>query len=347
MALAAALVACGGGGGASGGSAGQQTAANTYVAAMPTAGDYFTWENVTREQGSTVDYYSYTTQVVRTVAGDGANSTDTLNDYINATSPLAYTSNTYTSNNDKLGQWLGSTGGSCMAAPNPPTYLVAPNAVSAGMNWQSSGIIQSKCGLGAAMQRSFVFKDNIFPMERVTVPAGAFNAFKIVRNANEEDSNQRQVGERTCWWEPDLGIDVKCVSNFTVTDKTTGASRVSVETDSLLGYSKQKLGRRTDTLYRFLGNWTGRFDGMVAGQNVSGSCSLMFDGPNISGTCTGAAVAFDVAGTVWADGSLSFTAGNNGLANVAFKGKFDNLQQMSGNWSVPNYGSGSWVLTQD
>lgn len=350
VAAAAILAGCGGGGsGAASQQSGQLDAQKTYQAAGPAVGDYFTWEYVSREQGSTADSYSYTTRVIGNVAQDGIVSAAYLYDYISSSSPLAYVSYTNSTNFDSLGRWLhtSTANGVCTAAPNPPFYPVAPNAVWAGMSRQDSGIVQAKCGLEPATQRTFDHKDKVFPMEQVTVPAGTFNALKVVRNGIEEDGNFRQVAEQTCWWEPELGIDVKCVTNITTSNKATGDSRSRVDTESMLGYSKQKAGRKADTEMRFMGNWNGAYEGVVQGRGVSGTCKLMFDGGNISGSCAGATMDFNITGKVWADGTLYFTAGINGNYGATFTGKFDSLQQLSGSWSVPNYGSGSWLMTQD
>jgi hypothetical protein len=351
MVVAGMMSGCGGGGAGNNGSAaqeaGQAGSQTTYVAASSTVGDYYTWEIATRDQGSTVDSYEYTTRSVRSVAADGAISADYLYDYISAASPLAYASSTISVSLDKLGRWVGTTTATCMGGPNPPIYNVAPNTIAAGMSWQSSGIIQSKCSLDAATQRTFAIQDNVLPMEQVTVPAGTFNVLKVVRNATEEDSNLIQRTEQTCWWEPDLGIEVKCASTFTNTNKSTGAVSVRSGMQTLRGYSKQKLGRKLDTELRFMGNWRGSFNGVFQGQNVSGMCSLMIDGGNINGNCAGATLSFNISGNVRADGALAFTASENGNTGTAFIGRFDSLQQMSGSWSTPNYGSGSWVMTQD
>lgn len=349
VAMAGILAGCGGGGGSSSAASqrsGQLAPTTTYTAAAPTVGDYYTWESVSREQGATADSYNYTTKSISSVAADGALSAVYNNDYISSTNPLTYSSSANLMDFDSLGRWLGGSNANCTWAPNPPLYTVAPNSVTVGMSWETSGIVQSKCSLDPAMQHTFAFKDKVSAMEQVTVPAGTFNALKVGRNATEEDGNFRQVSEQNCWWEPELGTDVKCVTNFTSTNKTTGESRTKVVTESLLGYSKQRLARKADTELRFMGNWTGRYDGVAQGQNVSGSCKLMFDGGNITGSCTGA-VMLNITGRVWADGTLSLSAANNGDYASTFTGKFDSLQQMSGNWSVPAYGSGSWVVTQD
>jgi hypothetical protein len=301
---------------------------------------------VSREQGATADSYSYTTKFIRSVAPDGALSATYLDDYISSSSPLAYASSTHTADFDKLGRWLNNTSGSCAEAPNPPYYLVAPNAIRVDMSWQASGIVEGRCSLSPASQHSFGFKDKVFAMEQVTVPAGTFNALKVVQNGIEEDGNLRQASEQTCWWEPDLGIDVKCVTNLTVTSKATGETRTRVVTESMLGYSKQKLARKADTELRFLGNWTGHYDGVAQGQNVSGACTLTFDGGSITGSCTGP-VMLNITGTVQADGSLAFWATNNGNFGSIFTGQFDSIDHMSGNWSAPNYGSGTFLLTQN
>lgn len=349
--VAGLLAGCGGGGGSGAGAQqpGQLAAAQTYVAAKPTVGDYYTWENVSREQGSTVNYFIFSTRLVRAVAADGAVSASYLNDSIPTTNPETYASNTVAVEFDSLGRWTSASTASCIRTPSTPVYSVAPNTIAVGMNWQYAGFVQTtKCVQELPMQLTADVKDSVGAMEPVTVEAGSFNALKVTRSETNEDGNYRTASERTCWWEPELGIDVKCVNNLTVTNKATGEKRSRVETENLVGYSNQKLARKFDTTGRFMGNWKGSYDGTALGQNVAGSCNLAIDWyGKISGSCTGPAVAFNVVGLIRADGTLAFAATSNGSSGLTFTGQLDNLQQMRGSWSVLNYGSGSWVMRQD
>jgi len=57
------LAACGGGGNGGGAQeSGQLASTQTRVAAKPMVGDYFTWQFVSREQGATGEFNSYTTR---------------------------------------------------------------------------------------------------------------------------------------------------------------------------------------------------------------------------------------------------------------------------------------------
>lgn len=345
---AAMLAGCGGGGGSEAQQQGQLTAAKTYVAAKPTVGDYYLWENVSREQGSTVDYYNFSTKLVRGVAADGAISAVYLNDSIPTTNPETYASNTVAVEFDSLGRWTSARTPSCTRTTNQPIYAIAPRTVSVGMNWQYAGLTQTtRCEHELAVQVTADIKDSVLAMDSVVVEAGAFNALKVTRSETSEDGNFRTDTERTCWWEPDLGIDVKCVANVTVTNKATGEKRSRVETESLVGFSNQRLARKFDSTGRFMGNWKGRYDGMAQGQGASGSCTLAIDWVGkITGSCTGPAV-FNISGQIRADGTLAFAPTSNGNSSVMFTGQLDSLQQMSGSWGVPNYGGGTWVMTQD
>jgi hypothetical protein len=345
---AAILTGCGGGGPSSGNESAQlPSGPKIFTAASATVGDYFTWEHVTREQGSSADSYNYDTSYVRSVGVDGAVGIKYFADYANGTDTLVFSSNTASIELDKLGRWLGSSNESCKQVSNPPFHLVALNSLATGMSWQHSSVVQATCSSGSAPQVAIEFKDDVGAIEQVTVPAGTFTTFKISRHETADDGNFRTVFDRTCWWEPDLGVDVKCVTNATVTDKASDKKRVVVQTEALLGYSKQKLGRKSDTVMRFSGNWKGRLEGTALGQNVAGTCTLAIDwSGNIGGACFGSGVAFNVGGKVSADGSL-FLMANNGNGNQFFTGNFDSLQQMSGVWSVPTHGSGTWVITQD
>jgi len=72
---------------------------------------------------------------------------------------------------------------------------------------------------------------------------------------------------------------------------------------------------------------------------------LLISGGQVDGECAGAPAPLKITGKVSDDGPLNPTMTYNGLAGQ-FAGKVDSLQQMSGTWSVPNYGSGNWVVKQ-
>jgi hypothetical protein len=349
LAVAGVLAGCGGG--SSGGNSSVQppAAPQTFVAAKATVGDYFTWETTTRDKNTGEEGYSYSTKHFRSVGSDGAATVNYFSDYANATVSPVFTSSMNSMDLDSLGRSLRVSYGECTETTNPPLHLVAPYAVAVGMNWQYSGVVQAQCSFNPATQTSIEFKDSVLAIEQVTVPAGIFMAHKISRNETDEDGNFRTVADRICWWEPDLGIDVKCVSNITRTNKLTGASRAATQTEVLEGYSKQKLARKFDTTLRFIGNWKGRIDGTTAfGQNVAGTCTVAIDWDgDISGGCFGSGVALNVTGKVNADGTLYFNSANNSDGSPSFAGKIDSLQQMSGVWNIPAVGNGTWAILQD
>jgi hypothetical protein len=349
LAVAGVLAGCGGGSGAGNSSAPSPAAPQTFVAAKATVGDYFTWETTTRDMNTGEEGYSYSTKHFRSVGSDGAATVNYFSDYANATVSPVFTSNMNSMDLDSLGRALRVSYGECTETTNPPLHLVAPYAVAVGMNWQYSGVVQAQCSFNPATQTSIEFKDSVLAIEQVTVPAGIFMAHKISRNETDEDGNFRTVADRICWWEPDLGIDVKCVSNITRTNKLTGASRAATQTEVLEGYSKQKLARKFDTTLRFIGNWKGRIDGTTAfGQNVAGTCTVAIDWDgDISGGCFGSGVALNVTGKVNADGTLYFNSANNSDGSPSFAGKIDSLQQMSGVWNIPAVGNGTWAVIQD
>ncbi|MGW8390136.1 hypothetical protein [Pseudoduganella sp. HUAS MS19] len=111
------------------------------------------------------------------------------------------------------------------------------------MSWQHTGVVEDKCSLHPATQTAITLQGNVFAIEQVTVPAGSFTTHKMSRNETLEDGNFHKVSDRTCWWEPELGIDVKCVTSATVTNKASGSKRSVVQTEVLGSYSKQKLAR--------------------------------------------------------------------------------------------------------
>ncbi|WP_426320711.1 hypothetical protein [Pseudoduganella sp. R-43] len=349
LAVAGVLAGCGGGSSGGNSSVPPLAAPQTFVAAKATVGDYFTWETTTRDKNTGEEGYSYSTKHFRSVGSDGAATVNYFSDYANATVSPVFTSSMNSMDLDSLGRSLRVSYGECTETTNPPLHLVAPYAVAVGMNWQYSGVVQAQCSFNPATQTSIEFKDSVLAIEQVTVPAGVFMAHKISRNETDEDGNFRTVADRICWWETDLGIDVKCVSNITRTNKLTGASRAATQTEVLEGYAKQKLARKFDTTLRFIGNWKGRIDGTTAfGQNVAGTCTVAIDWDgDISGGCFGSGVALNVTGKVNADGTLYFNSVNNSDGSPSFAGKIDSLQQMSGVWNIPAVGNGTWTIIQD
>lgn len=348
MVAAGMLAGCGGGSPGSGDNAVQlPSGPAVYAAAKATVGDYYSFESVTRNANA-ADSYNYVTRTVRSVAADGAATINFFNDYVTSTVPLAFASSNGIVDLDRLGRMTSTRDGNCVTTPNPAFYPVAPYSVSAGMNSQYSGVVQTKCGQDPATQATLSHTDTVGALEAVTVPAGTFNAFKVTRRGNNEDGNSRFVGERTCWWDPEMGMEVKCVINSTTTNKASGQSRTTEETVTLQGYSNQKLARKADTMLRVMGTWSGTYAGTALGQNAVGTCSLTIgaDG-NIAGGCLGVAVVFSITGRVNVDGTLSFTLTNNGNAGQSFTGKLDSIEQMSGAWNVPNYGQGTWIMSQD
>lgn len=349
LVAAGVLAGCGGGSGSGNSSAPSPSTPQTFVAAKATVGDYFTWETTTRDKNSGEEGYSYSTTYFRTAGSDGAATVNYLSDYANDSDIPVFTSNTTSSDLDSLGRALRASYGTCTETINSPLYAVAPYAVAVGMNWQYSGIVQIQCSLEPATQIAIEFKDSVLAIEQVTVPAGTFTAHKISRNQTDEDGNFRTVADRVCWWEPDLGTDVKCVSNITRTNKMTGAGRAVTQTKVLEGYSKQRLARKSDTALRFIGNWKGRIDGTTAfGQHVAGTCTVAIDWDgDITGGCFGSGVALNVTGKLGTAGTLYFNSASNNDGSPSFAGKLDSLQQMSGVWNIPTVGSGTWTIMQD
>lgn len=346
--VAGMLAACGGGGSGSGNGAAQLPAGpKTYTAAKATAGDYYVFQYVYREQGSSEETQVYSTRLVSNVASNGTVSIKYLEDSQLSSDPLDMGSRAYSADFDGLGRWLGSSNWSCGISSNPPMYTVAPLTLAVGMNWEYSGVGSAKCSNEAAVQTTLRHRDTAVALEQVTVAAGTFNTIKVNRSAVEEDDNFSYAAERSCWWEPDLGIEVKCATNETITNKTTGVKTPRYETRELQGYSTQQLGRRNDAVQRFAGNWTGQYSGRIFGADDKGSCSFTFDlAGNVKGSCSGAAVGFSVTGKVSAAGQLTLNM-VSGNANWTAQGKMDSIEQASGTWEAPSYGSGTWLVTQD
>ena len=143
-----------------------------------------------------------------------------------------------------------------------------------------------------------------------------------------------------------MGVEVKCMVNQSSTDKKTGVKSASSQAWELQGYSNQKLARKVDAVQRFAGNWSGQYEVSVSGKDSSGSCTFVIDlAGNVTGSCSGAAVSVFVTGKVGADGKLSLNSAN-GSPTGAVAGKVDSLEQLSGTWSDPAVGTGTWVVRQ-
>jgi len=340
------LAGCGGGSGGGNTSAQLPSGPKTYTAAKATVGDYYAYQFTYRDQDSGNESQAYTTRLVSNVAADGTVSLNNLSDYQVSSDPKAFASSSYSANFDSLGRWLGSNDWDCGVSANPLFYMVAPLTLSVGMNWQYSGVASTKCSAEAAVQTSINFKDSATAQEQVTVAAGTFNTIKVSRSAVEDSDSITYTAERSCWWEPDLGTEVKCVLNQSSTDKKTGVKTASSQAWELQGYSNQKLARKVDSVQRFVGNWSGKYEVRVSGNDSSGSCTFVIDlAGNVTGSCSGAAVPFFVTGKIGADGRLSLNSAY-GNPTGAVAGKVDSLEQLSGTWSDPAVGTGTWVVRQ-
>lgn len=348
------LAGCGGGKQAGGNESPQmETGPKTYVAAKPAVNDYYSYKLVSQE-GAAAETSNYSTALVSNVAADGGVSVTYLYDspLPTATWPAGpkFNSSTSTGDYDVLGRWLGSKKGSaCTSTPSAPYYSVAPLTVSVGMNWQYSAVVTNNCQPEPSSQTAVEIKDSAVAQETVTVAAGTFSTIKITRNSSEKSVVSTVVTERNCWWEPELGIEVKCVANSTKTITATGATISQKDSWEMLGYANQKLARKADTAVRFAGNWKGSyFGGGSTPGHYPAECHLTVDINGIArGYCLGLATSFGFSGTVGADGTLSFV-GDPDYPGMSFTGKLDSFQKMSGVWRIPQYQKeGTWNLAQE
>ncbi|WP_426336859.1 hypothetical protein ACN9MY_04300 [Pseudoduganella sp. R-31] len=348
MVMAALLAACGGGGGddRSGGvNAGESVqlpaGPKTYVAAAATVGDYYSYKQVWQVSGQN-DSTTYESRLVSGVATDGGTTVKAVSALAGQSELMVASSKTRTEEYDSLGRLLSIRDYPCVSTTKPAYHMVALKTIAAGMNWQHAGVYETNCGFEPE-QSTLEFKDVVGALERVTVPAGTFNALKITRNHTSNSATWTAVRERTCWWEPELGVEVKCIANTARTKKATGEKTSYADTYELQAFSNRALGRKVDSTLRFTGSWAGRLLG-----DAYGKCTAMFlpDG-TIKGNCADSGFEFDLVGKVNPDGTLALNLVSNGVTGQTITGKFDSLQQISGTWSVPNHGSGTWVINQD
>ncbi|HEY0589987.1 MAG TPA: hypothetical protein VGD52_27935 [Pseudoduganella sp.] len=346
LSAAGLLGACGGGGGSTESSTGAGTqltpGPTTYIAAKATAGDYYTFKVDNQHGTAGSSYTSYSTKLVSSVVADGASSAKLLLDEPSTIAPGKFDSNTYPADYDSLGRWI-STQMSCTQTASPPFYEVAPMKVSVGMSWEHKGTVTNSCD---GWKYNLEAKDSALAMESVTVAAGTFNAIKVSRTSSQSLPDAKLDIERTCWWEPELGVEVKCVSNEATTNFKLGTTNTVKRTREMLGYYNQKLQRKADSATRFVGIWRGIYSGVVgAPGHLKVECVVTVDPDgNIAGSCGGLVISFDLKGKVSADGTLAFTVQQ--YPDMSFTGKFDSIQQMSGNWSIPNSSSGAWSMSQ-
>jgi hypothetical protein len=146
LVVAGMLAGCGGGGSSGGNSAPQLPAGpKTYSAAKASAGDYYVFKNLYREEGSNEQAY-YSTRLVSNVAMNGTVSIKYLDDAQLSSSPQDMGSRNYSADFDALGRWLGSSNWRCGNSTNPPMYTVAPLTIAVG-------IIQGSARPSARMRR--------------------------------------------------------------------------------------------------------------------------------------------------------------------------------------------------
>lgn len=312
--------------------------------------DYYTFRRSThRPEGmGLIDETAYSTRLVTGAAADGSRSWRYLEDIPTDSASTSYQPRTFTSDFDSLGRRLVMTTERCVSTSNPPYHLVALYGMAPGTKSQYSSVQTAQCsGPGTSPPETVNFIDSAEAMEQVTVAAGTFNAIKVSRTSTTGNDIAKTTLERTCWWEPDLGIEVKCNSKTTMTWMPTGPSFRSTEALELLGYSNKKLARKADSVQRFVGHWKGRFDGVASGKDVLGTCQLDFAANgDIKGACGGSGVRFDVTGIVKPDGALVLNLNRNGIVGQTITSKFSNIQQISGDWAVPDVGRGTWSISQ-
>lgn len=351
--VGAMMAACGGGGNSSNGTSSAQlpSAPKTDAVAVATIGDTYSYRRTTKDLDNpgTVAAVDYSTRVVNNVASNGAISVQYLYDISSVGNPSSYQSSSSIFDIDSSGRMVGSSSFNCQSSPNPAYHLVALYAIAAGANWKYSGLTSASCQAADQISPvSVTFEDSVSAQEQVTVPAGTFNAFKVTRTETDETDARTVTRKRTCWWERELGVEVKCIDNTTAMWKSNGVKFSKEATDELMGYSNQKLARKTDTVIRFVGGWQISFEGIALNQDVTGKCSVSFEADGSTKGCrySHTGVTFTVTGKVSADGSVMLNL-SNGSANQSFTGKLDNIKKTSGALNPSNPSNGTWSLSQD
>ena len=205
-----------------------------YSYVTPTVGDYQTYTS-TETTGNGTSTFNYTKQVT-VVNTDGSYTHNHLNGS-NAITRIETRSatgrrqtRTYTSNNN-LCTYIYNTDTSY------PRYV--------GKTYSHSWTYSCTAGYRETAAQT----SSIVAMEQISVPAGTFNALKIQTTINFTESNDSQLTggpagtasykiDETCWWSPELGVNIKCTDSYTYTGSTP-KGYVTTVTDQISAYRKQ------------------------------------------------------------------------------------------------------------
>ena len=89
---------------------------------------------------------------------------------------------------------------------DPPQTFVPGGLLQVGRNWT----IASQITQGNGAQTQFINQGHIAARERITVPAGAFDTYRIERTSTDNNKDGKPSGGKTtCWMTPDLPIPIR------------------------------------------------------------------------------------------------------------------------------------------
>jgi hypothetical protein len=331
--LSAALAACGGGG--SGSSSATLTDGTVKPSGMTavawSVGDTFTHKltATTTATGETSSYANYATEVVTALQPNGGATARSVS------SDSMYEDFVYDGERRLVSS--SSDLGACKTEHSPGRRTLLPQPVSVGSSWDVTTKSTSVCS-GTTTETQFAAKYTAVALESLTLPIGTFQALKVVGNWTSESNTSSRKGERTCWFDPELNVELKCEGTSTATSKLTGKVTNSTSAMELQGYSSAKARRQYDAVSRFAGEWSGGYSGAGLPTAV---CVVNID---VSGGFKGNCGSITIGGTITADGTMSFRLSEFGLTGPTFTGKFDNPLTIKGTFSIQGGSGGTWTL---
>ncbi|MCE3265226.1 MAG: hypothetical protein K0R43_4305 [Pseudoduganella sp.] len=228
--------------------------------------------------------------------------------------------------------------GACKSEYMPARRSFLPNPVSVGTTWDVATKLTTVCD-GTTTETQYSIKYTVVAQESLTLPIGTFNALKVVSSTTSETPTSTAKREITCWFDPQLNVELKCEGASTRTSKSTGKVLFSwTNASALQGYSSAKARRQFDTVSRFAGEWSGGYSGSGIPATV---CTVTID---TSGGFQGKCGTITVAGTIAADGTMTFKLSEFGQTGPAFTGKFESPLSIKGTFTVPGGSGGTWTL---
>lgn len=334
------LSACGGGGGGTGGTTtSPQPTPGVFSRKASTVGDFLTQKavSVTKFNDAnpqTLNYYFTEFVTEQNSSFSKTTSTDSLP---GSTS----TSSTFDENGK---QTILSFNDGCSNNYLPAYERFLPASVRLDTTWDANITRNYSCiNSNDKGTDQLALKGKVLGQETVTVAAGTFSTIKYSSTLTRTRPTSTLVTERTCWADPDSGINVKCTTVTTSTVPATPENGyVTTTTTELASFSHAATQRKKLSVERFAGDWAGVYKG-----DDHGYCTFTVDlTGSLQGSCqsNGFGGTFALRGTIDANGNLSFILSSDGVSTPSFKGTLDSPGYMAGTWLLSGGGGGTWFM---